>query len=62
MSELESKVLEVIGRYKHGDAVSIEDVKVLFDYCISVEDVKHCCPGCVLRKKFGKCPIVVSLP
>jgi hypothetical protein len=62
MSDLESKALEIVGRHKPGDNIRLEDSKVIFEYCKNVVDVEYGCPGCALRKKFGKCPIVISLP
>ena len=62
MNRMESKVLEIVGRYKDGGIISIEDAEVIFEYCKSVSDTEHSCPKCVLHKKFGKCPVVISLP
>jgi hypothetical protein len=62
MSDLESKALDIVERHKSGGNIPVEDAKVIFDYCGSVVDTEHGCPKCALRKKFGKCPIVISLP
>jgi len=56
---MEHKVLEIVGKYKGGDELSLEDFKVIMEYCRSV---KMDCKGkCVLHNKFGKCPVVISI-
>jgi len=53
----EKDVLEIISKYKSGDTLSREDAVEIMKYC-----AKTNCELCILQKKFGKCPIVISLP
>jgi hypothetical protein len=55
---MEHKVLEVVGKYRSGDELSLEDFKVIMEYCRSLGKR---CGECVLHRKFGKCPIVISV-
>jgi len=50
-------VLGIISKYKSGDTLSREDAVEIMKYC-----AKTNCELCILRKKFGKCPLVISLP
>ena len=56
----EAEVLDIIKRHKPGDTLTEKEAEVIFKYCKSIR-VKDC-SRCVLRKKYGKCPIVISLP
>jgi len=43
---MEHKVLEIVGKYKGGDELSLEDFKVIMEYCRSVK--MDCMGKCVL--------------
>jgi hypothetical protein len=55
---MEHKVLDIVGKYRSGDELSLEDFKVIMEYCRSLGKR---CGECVLHRKFGKCPIVISV-
>ena len=54
----DERILTIVGRYKSGDELSLDDFKAIMEYCRSLG---RRCSGCVLYKKFGKCPVVVSV-
>ncbi|MEM3551574.1 MAG: hypothetical protein QXK47_03950 [Candidatus Bathyarchaeia archaeon] len=63
MEELKRKAFEIIEGHQSGDVLRLDEAKILLEYCCKVrEEGGDSCGLCELRKRFGTCPIVVSVP
>jgi hypothetical protein len=48
---------EVLAKHTGGDVLTIEESRILFDYCHKAD-----CQNCELKKEYGgKCPIIIAI-